>query len=342
MKVLVTGAAGFVGQEVVRHLSIDGQEAVAVARSSEQLSRIPGESAKVWRVAADLDDANVVGDLLCKTAPDALIHLAWYADPCDYLTSHRNLASIRMTTALVDATLAAGCRKLVLVGSCAEYAHQDRPVVESDPVDVRTLYAACKHSACHIARVMAAEADAELAWARIFHVHGPGENERRLIPWVAGQIRAGIPVSLTDGTQVRDHLHVSDVAAGLVAMLAPGATGIYNVCSGQPIKLRSVLETVGDIVGRSDLLEFGARPHSPNEAMYLAGNPARLRSLGWAPRFGLRDGLIDALSIRRPSLPSSPSPRHQIDARDRRGLGVDGALGGAQEVRDGGAGQRAV
>src|SRR5579863_3105376 len=232
MKVLVTGAAGFIGLEVVRNLSIADHEVVAVARSRGQLSRIVTRSSKVSKVAVDLDHPGAVGDLLVKTRPDALIHLAWYANPCDYLTSHRNLASISMTATLMEATLASGCRKMVLVGSCAEYALQERPLVESDPVDARTLYAASKHSAWHLARVMASESGAELAWARIFHIHGPGENERRLIPWVAAQIGAGTPVSLTDGEQTRDHLHVSDVAAGLVAMLEPGAVGIYNVCSG--------------------------------------------------------------------------------------------------------------
>ena len=312
MKVLVTGAAGFIGLEVVRQLSIGGHEVVAIARRPEQLNRIVARNVKISKVAMNLDDGDAVGALLRKTRPDAVIHLAWYANPCDYLTSHHNLASISMTTALIEATLAAGCRKLILVGSCAEYAPQKRPVIESDPVDARTLYAACKHSAWHLARVLAGEADAELAWARIFHIHGPGENERRLIPWVAGQLGAGMPVSLTDGTQIRDHLHVSDVAAGLVAMLRPGAAGIYNVCSGQPIKLRSVLETIGDLVGRRNLLKFGALQHRPNEAMYVAGNPGRLRTLGWTPRFDLRDGLIDALQGRYETSSDQQGARQQV------------------------------
>ena len=223
-----------------------------VARTPEQLNRIVARRSnisKISRIAVDLNAIDSVCHPLRDARPDALIHLAWYANPSDYLTSHRNLACIGTTTALMEAALAAGCRKLILIGSCAEYAPQDRPVIESDPVDPRTLYAACKHSAWSVARVMAAQTDAELAWARIFHVHGPGEHERRLIPWVAGQIGAGIPVSLTDGSQMRDHLHVSDVAAGLVAMLRPGAAGIYNVCSGQPVQLRSVLETVGILWG---------------------------------------------------------------------------------------------
>jgi dTDP-6-deoxy-L-talose 4-dehydrogenase (NAD+) len=295
MKVLVTGAGGFIGSQVVRQLAVDGHQVVAVERNSQHSGQMITAPPGASMVAVDLDDVAAVRELFRTTVPDALIHLAWYANPGDYLTSHANLTSLAMTAALVEVALAAGCRKLVLAGSCAEYAPQERPVVESDPIDAHTIYAACKQSAWQIARVLATEAAAELAWGRIFHIHGPGEDQNRLIPWVAGQLAAGSAVPLTDGSQVRDHLHVSDVAAGLVALLAPGATGSYNICSGQPVTLRSVLEAVGKIVGRAELLKFGALPHRPRENMFLAGDSSRLRALGWAPRFGLEEGLSDAL-----------------------------------------------
>jgi nucleoside-diphosphate-sugar epimerase len=295
MRVLVTGAGGFVGSQVVRALTRDGHQVVAVDRDPALLDRLAAAAPSASFAAIDLDDTEAVRALLRRAPPEGLIHLAWYAHPKDYLTSHANLASLTMTTALVEASLAAGCRKVVVGGSCVEYAAAARPLVEGDPVDPRTLYAACKSAAHQIARTLAEEAGAELAWARIFHIHGPNEAEGRLIPWVARQIRSGLPVPLTDGTQVRDHLHVADVAAALAALLAPGTSGVYNVCSGEPVTLRHVLETVGDILGGRSLLGFGSLPHRPTETMYLAGDSTRLRALGWTPRFGLRDGLADAL-----------------------------------------------
>jgi nucleoside-diphosphate-sugar epimerase len=296
MRVLVTGAGGFVGANVVRRLAADGHQVSAVDRSLDSLKRLAAEMPTIVPTVLDLDDAGKVRSFLRQTTPDGLIHLAWYANPEDYLTSHANLASLAMTTTVVDAALAAGCKRLVLGGSCVEYAAHDRPLVETDPVDPRTIYAACKHAAWQVARVLAQEAGADIAWARIFHIHGPAEDQRRLIPWVARQIKAGVRVPLTDGTQVRDHLHVTDVAAGMVTLLTRGATGIHNICSGEPVTLRQVLETVGDILGGRDLLDFGARPHRANETMFLAGDSRRLCALGWKPRFGLRDGLYDALS----------------------------------------------
>ena len=295
MRVLVTGAGGFVGRQVVRELASAGHEVIAVDRNAEVLNRVIAANPSASVAAIDLDDHPAVRDLLRRGPPDGLIHLAWYAHPKDYLTSHANLASLAMTNALIEATLAAGCRRLVVGGSCVEYAESDRPMVEGDPVGARTLYAVCKSSAHQIARVLAEEAGAALAWARIFHIHGPGEAPGRLIPWVAQQIRAGVSVPLTDGAQVRDQLHVADVAAALVALVVSGSTGVYNVCSGQPVTLKQVLETVGDILGGRHLLAFGSLPHRPNETMYLVGDSTRLRALGWSPRFGLRDGLTDAL-----------------------------------------------
>jgi dTDP-6-deoxy-L-talose 4-dehydrogenase (NAD+) len=269
-----------------------GHEVIAVGRHPTPLLDLKG--AGTWH-GFELADTRKARVLLSETRPEGMIHLAWYANPADYLTSHENIRALAMTTNLVESALAAGCRRMVLTGSCVEYAATEQLRIETHPTEARTLYAACKESAWNLSRVLCDEVGAVCAWARIFHIHGPGEDPQRLVPWVARQIRAGLRVPLTDGTQVRDHLHVSDVAAGLVTLLDSGLPGATNICSGQPVTLRAVLEAVGDTLGDRGLLDFGARPHRSNETMFLAGDPARLRSLGWKPRFGLRDGLADAL-----------------------------------------------
>lgn len=295
MRVLVTGGGGFIGSSVIANLLTNGHHVVAADRGADHIDRIVGKFPGVSVVPIDLSNAQRVASLLRDTEPEALVHLAWYANPVDYLVSHANLAALSMTNTLVEASLAAGCRKIVIGGSCAEYDVYDRLMVENDRVAPRSLYAACKLAAYQVADVLAREVGAELAWARIFHIHGPGEDPRRLVPYVASQLRKGLPVELTDGTQIRDQLHVSDVASALVTLLTPGASGVYNVCSGEPISLRQVLETVADFCGDKTLLKFGVKPHRPNETKFLAGDSRRLRSLGWSPRFGFRDGLRDAL-----------------------------------------------
>jgi dTDP-6-deoxy-L-talose 4-dehydrogenase (NAD+) len=295
----VTGAAGFVGAEVVACLLDRGHEVVAVDRGKDGLARLASRRrGALDAVTLDLVDAESVRARLRHDRPEGLVHLAWYANPVDYLTGHANLTSLSATNTLVEEALAAGCRRVVATGSCTEYALRDRPLVESDPAEPRSLYSVCKVAAWQVARSLAFESGASIAWARLFHIHGPMEDPRRIIPWVAGQLRSGADVDLTDGSQVRDHLHVSDVAGALVTLLEAGATDVYNVSSGDPVTLRQVLEAVGDVVGGKSHLKFGARPHRSNETMYLVGDSSRLRALGWAPRFGLVDGLEDALRPR--------------------------------------------
>lgn len=295
MRVLVTGAAGFIGAEVVRQLRARGDEVTALVRPDSPRPRLR-DLADLRCVELALEDGRALDRLLASTRPQAVAHLAWYTGPRDYLVSPENLESLRATVGLAERAFAAGCPKLVGVGTCLEYASSERPVAESDPADPRSLYASTKHAAWLVARALAARAGAEIAWARVFHLFGPGEHPARLVPSVATSLRRGVPVEVTAGEQVRDYMHVADVAAGIVTLLRPGAAGVVNVCSGEPRPLREVLEAVGRLVGRDGLLRFGARPYPAGETMYLAGCADRLRSLGWAPRFPtLEAGLRDAL-----------------------------------------------
>lgn len=297
MRVLVTGAAGFVGSHVVRALLSRRDEVLALLRPSTSRSRIADLLGRIRVDEAGLGDGPALQAALAEFRPEAVMHLAWYARPGDYLDSPANLASLSATTALVHRALAMGCRKVVGVGTCLEYGSSDRPRSESDLTDPTSLYASCKLAAWLVCGALARQWGAEVAWARPFHVHGPGEDPARLVPSVAAALGAGRHFDVSPGLQVRDHLHVGDVAAALVHLTKPGVSGIFNVCSGVPVTLREVLLTVGEILGRPELLRFGARPYAPNEAMFLVGDPARLHATGWAPSVtDLKLGLADTLA----------------------------------------------
>lgn len=295
MRIAVTGAAGFIGAQVVRRLREGGDEVLAVVRKGSRpwrLRELPG--LRVHELT--FEDTPGLRLWLEGERPDAVVHLAWYARPQDYLVSPENLASLAATARLAEAAFASGCRKLVGVGTCLEYAAADRPFVESDPADPVSPYASAKHAAFLVARALAARAGAELAWARVFHLFGPGEDPSRLVPTVAASLARGEPIDVTAGEQVRDYLHVADVAAGIAALARPGASGVFNVCSGTARPLRELILAIGQLRGRADLLRFGARPYAPGEVMFLAGHADRLRGLGWAPRFPtLEAGLADTL-----------------------------------------------
>jgi len=256
-----------------------------------------GSTAKNSTLAIDLRDVDDLTSLLQSERPDVVIHLAWYAKPHDYLTSPENIDSLACTLQFARAVLKGGCPRFLGVGTCLEYAELPRPRSESDPLDPKSLYARCKHAAQVVLAELFRESGASLAWARLFHMHGPGEHPSRLIPSLAAALRAGRPFAVSPGEQVRDHLDVRDVGSALVHIAVhPELQGPVNVCSGKPVTLRTVLETVGRELGHPELLEFGKRGYMTGEVMNLAGVPNRLFESGWQPAHGdLAASIRDAL-----------------------------------------------
>jgi nucleoside-diphosphate-sugar epimerase len=279
MKLWVTGASGFIGRHLVAQAALAGHEVCVILRRGSP----PREDASVRSLTLDLADPVEITGAVRSAAPDAIVHLAWYAQPDDYLVSIENVESLKTTLTFARAVLAGGCRRMVGVGSCVEYADLPRPRSEDDPISPRSLYARCKHAAHLVVDELFARQDARLVWARLFHMHGPGERPTRLIPSLAATLRAGRPFALSPGEQVRDHLDVRDVASALLHLARCDLRGPVNVCSGKPVTLKHVLETVGRELGKVELLEFGARPYSAMEIMNLSGNPARLLGTGWRP-----------------------------------------------------------
>jgi nucleoside-diphosphate-sugar epimerase len=303
MKVLVTGAAGFIGSHVARALVTRGDDVLAVLRPGTSRRRIDDLVDRMRIGEVGLDQPEQVTAILKAFRPEVAIHLAWYAHPDDYLSSRENIHSLSTTNLFAERVFASGCRKFVGVGSCVEYSSRSSPRRESDPTEPRTLYGACKRAASLVVEGLGRAAQAEVAWARVFHVHGRDENPARLLTTVAAALARGHAVNLSPGDQVRDHLHVTDVASALVHLADPGLAGTFNVCSGEGVTLKDVLTLVAEILGRPELLRFGARPYAAGEEHYLVGDPTRLRQSGWRPAWpDLRTGLADSLPSYRGSV----------------------------------------
>ncbi len=244
---------------------------------------------------ADLAEPREVDTLVGEVRPDVVVHMAWYAEPTTYLRSPYNMDALGAAVRLARVAYGAGCNRFVGAGSCVEYAAKSEPLVETDPCAPRSVYGAAKLAARDAIAALAAQEGKSFAWSRIFHLHGPGDAPARLVPSIVRKLREGMTVDLTDGTQVRDHLHVADVGSAMAAIAEGDASGVVNVCSGEPVSLRRVVEVVADTAGGADRLRFGALPHRPGETMFLAGDATRLRSLGWSPRWSFEEGLRDAV-----------------------------------------------
>lgn len=291
MKILVTGAAGFVGAQVVRVLLAAGHEVGALVSPGSGVERLQEVSGQITLLRGDLGDPDSVRAVIAAWPPEVCLHLAWYVEPGKYLSSLRNMDALAATLRLLSLLGEAGCRRFVGVGTCFEYDVEQGWLHESGATHPETLYAAAKLSVCLTGAQAAAALGMQFAWGRLFYLHGPREHPQRVVPALILSLLAGNTFPATLGEQVRDYLCLADVASAFAVLAASDAEGVFNIASGVPLTMAHLLKTTADILGRPDLLELGAVPYRFWEPRFICGDNRRLCGLGWKPQLTLAEGL---------------------------------------------------
>ncbi len=294
VKLLVTGAGGFVGAAVVRAALAAGHDVVATGRSAAP-ARLAGTTASYY--AVDLSDYAAVDAMIDAEQPDIIIHSAWEGVSGTARAGYIQFANVQHSTHVIDAAIRNGARKFVGIGSQAEYGRFDRLISEDDLPNPAMIYGVAKLAAYHFARQRAADAGMGFAWLRLFSPYGPGDNGNWLIPSLIAQMAAGIAPKMTAGAQKWDYLFIDDCADAILVAALSDATGVFNLCSGEATRVRDIAEAIRDQVApRLDLI-FGEIPYGPAQIMHLQGDCSRLSAAtGWAPQVSFEVGLARTIN----------------------------------------------
>lgn len=245
-------------------------------------------------IEADLLRPDDVRRALEELSPAACVHCAWYVDARDYVSSSVNYAFVGGTVGLAVGLARAGCRRLVGVGTCYEYAPSLGARHEGDPTSPTSPYAAAKLAVADFLPELS-PVGMSTTWARLFWLYGPYEKPSRLVPSVVLSLLAGRPAHITVGDQLRDFLHVDDVAAALVRLVDSSLSGPVNVGSGSPVTVRQVAESIERQIGGAGSLVVGARATGSEEPGEIWADNSLLRSTGWAQRLSLEEGLAKTI-----------------------------------------------
>lgn len=287
MKILVTGASGYLGQYVVPLLQTLGHEVHAISSQSR------GPQAGVNWEQGDLLQPGQTELVLQRVGPEALIHLAWYAKHGSFWAARENLAWADATARLLEAFRRTGGRRVVLAGTCAEYDWSQGYCVEDrTPTSPHTLYGKCKDATRQFTQAYCEASGVSYAWGRVFFPYGPGEPPARLVPSVLQALQRGEPVRCSHGRQFRDFLHASDVASALVHLaVGTDVSGVFNIASGQPVRLATVVELCASHFERVGPIQFGAIEVPADDPLMLVGSTDKLAATGWRPRVTLEEGI---------------------------------------------------
>ncbi len=290
MRVLLTGASGFVGRRLAARLAAQGR---LVGGLAHDLAGIPEE---IEPLRADVRDRAALDAAIERFDPGIIVHLAALSHVGE---SWRRIDEYFDVNILgTEHLLAAARGRRILVVSSAEVyglvPDGEQPIVESRRVSPRSPYAMTKA----VAERMALGAGA--AVARLFNLAGPGQLPTFALPSFAAQLAAietqGAEPVLRVGnlTAERDFLHVEDGAAGLARLAEAAAPGdIYNVASGVAVSIAEALARLIAITGLDVRVEEDPARLRPVDVPRLCGDATRLRALGWKPAHDLDQALAD-------------------------------------------------
>ena len=278
MKVLVTGATGFVGRHLVAALLARGCEVRAVARNAETAATMPWINS-VEFMAADIHADDL--DITALTANiDALAHLAWPGLPnyqALFHFEHNLLADYRFIKGAVEA----GVSQVLVTGTCFEYGMQSGPLSEQATPQPSNPYGLAKNTLRLFLENLQRVQPFTLQWARLFYLHGEGQNPNSLLAALDRAIDAGDDTfNMSAGEQLRDYLAIDIAADYLAAILQQREfNGLINCSSGQPVSVRALVEQRLRARGASIRLNLGHYPYPTHEPMAFWGVADRLQQL---------------------------------------------------------------
>jgi UDP-glucose 4-epimerase len=304
-RVVVTGGAGYIGSHAVRAL-VDGGHDVAVLDdlSAGHAQAVP---AGVRLVTAPIHDRDAVYKLLIDHRADAVMHFAAWLKvgesvqrPIEYYQNN-----VTGTLGVLEAMRDASVTRFIFSSTCAVYGEPETvPIVETLPTRPINAYGETKltieRALPHLERAHG------LTWISLRYFNAAGAHpdgtigedhadEIHLIPLAIRAANGGPPLSVfgedyptPDGTCLRDYIHVCDLAGAHLRALERlergGSSGAYNVGTGTPHSVRSVIDTVGRVVGRP--VAWQSAPRRPGDpAVLYASSDRAQRELGWTPRY---------------------------------------------------------
>jgi dTDP-6-deoxy-L-talose 4-dehydrogenase (NAD+) len=289
MKILVTGATGFIGSAFCRSALAHGHEAGGMMLPNEAVP--PGLSDREKMIWFKGTLAEPPWGEVTKFAAEACVHFAWIATPGVYLESPDNEKYFDWSRKFLKRVREIGAKQIVAAGTCVEYRIGNQPLSEEKtPIEPTTTYARWKN-ALRIALEEEARSEGfRFAWTRVFYPYGVGEHPARLCSSIIQKLKRGEELLLKTPNSTKDYIYIEDLAAAFLAVLESGYQGIINLGTGKGHTVKEIAELIGDMLGRRGLIRE-IDPPQVDPLGYVVADTKRLEQLGWRPAHTMKQGL---------------------------------------------------
>ena len=278
MKIAVTGSTGFIGQYVMRELLAHSEvdSIVATGRRRDRPAIIPGKCQYEY---LDIDTPSP-DDYERIGRPDVLIHLAWEGLP-NYRSLHHFETELPRQYAFLNSLLDSGLTSLFVTGTCFEYGMVSGELHEEMEVHPTNPYGFAKNALRQQLQYRQKIAPFNLAWGRLFYLHGEGQAASSLYTQLMCALKQGeASFRMSKGEQLRDFLPIEQVAKHIVNLaLKCSDAGIVNIGSGAPISIRGLVEQWVANNNAEIHLELGNLPYPDYEPLAFWASIKKLNQI---------------------------------------------------------------
>jgi UDP-glucose 4-epimerase len=295
-RVIVTGAAGFVGANLVRRLLLEDHHVYVLLRKPEEAWRLEDIRDDLCVSKIDLSDQQAVKEAVRTVKPDWIFHLAAHG-----AYSHQNDmgqmigTNVTGTSNLVDVCVEQGFEAFVNAGSSSEYGYRSSPPSEDDRIDPNSPYAVTKSFGTQYCAFAARKHNMHIVTLRLYSAYGPYEDKGRFIPTLVSQAINGHLPPLVAPDTARDFVYVDDVCEAFMLAATKAVTErglVFNVGTGIQTTIRQAVDIAIDVFGIKESPEWNTMPGRQWDTDKWVADISRIkRCLGWTPTVSLQAGL---------------------------------------------------
>lgn len=292
MKIVVTGASGFLGSWICRVLALN-HEVIALVRPTSEVYRLSG----IRKVSVVPRETPQWSEFIAEAKPDVLILAGWWGVGNQDRNEERQFENIEAMKQLAFAARESGAKTVIGVGSQAELGPVENSITEDLPDNPTTKYGMAKAQARLALEEIFKESETRFVWMRIFSTYGPLDTGAWLIPQTVDSLSRGKAMDLTKGEQEWSYLHAYDLARAFEAVVDnPSAAGTVNVGNPETIILKDAVTKIAQILGAEELLNFGAVAYRDDQVMKLQPTCETLISIGWKPVVSFDSGAAQTIA----------------------------------------------
>lgn len=289
MRVLITGASGFIGLALSNNLADSEFKVMAIARSIP----VKSHNSITW-IKSDLNSVENYIKEIISFKPEVLIHLAWQDIP-DF-SLKKSLHNLNQSTKFISfISEIESCKKILISGSCLEYGNFQGRCLHSDIALPTNFFTLAKHSLRLWAEMITNEKSISLGWLRLFYVYGPGQRQDSLIPTIFKCLLDEKVLEVRNPYNANDYIFIDDVIdAFKIATYTPFESGIFNIGSGVSTSALEVCKYAEKLILNSSTLSQKIEKSFQSldsEINFWADITNCEKDLKWSPKVSLEEGI---------------------------------------------------